>query len=207
MKIVPEAGGDTGFASMYAAYDALSNRMKTYLEGLTATHDGHATFSRYNPGGSYPRAVHPVINTHPVSGRKGIYVNRGFTIHINELPDDEGDALLAFLFDHCERPNWSTRFHWQEDTVAFWDNRCVPASMFPRRGWRNGSHIDEYRAWVDCVDCPAVKENSRTTGPLSRMDRTNCAPRKQSLGVSATRAPNKASCSVFDFVRFQAEPH
>ena len=99
--------------------------MKTYLEGLTATHDGHATFSRYNPGGSYPRAVHPVINTHPVSGRKGIYVNRGFTIHINELPDDEGDALLAFLFDHCERPNWSTRFHWQEDTVAFWDNRCV----------------------------------------------------------------------------------
>jgi taurine dioxygenase len=125
MKIVPETGGDTGFASMYAAYDALSNRMKTYLEGLSATHDGHATFSRYNPGGSYPRAVHPVINTHPVSGRKGIYVNRGFTIHINELPDDEGDALLAFLFDHCESPNWSTRFHWQEDTVAFWDNRCV----------------------------------------------------------------------------------
>ena len=76
MKIVPETGGDTGFASMYAAYDALSDRMKIYLEGLTATHDGQATFSRYNPEGSYPRAVHPVVNTHPVSGRKGIYVNR-----------------------------------------------------------------------------------------------------------------------------------
>ncbi len=111
---------------MYAAYEALSDRMKVYLEGLTATHDGHATFSRYNPGGSYPRATHPRHQTRiRLSGRKALYVNRGFTTHINELPEAEGKALLAFLLDHCESPHWSTRLHWEEDTVAFWDNRCV----------------------------------------------------------------------------------
>jgi taurine dioxygenase len=118
-------GGDTGFASMYAAYDALSDRMKSYLEGLTATHDGHFAFSRYFPDGKFTKASHPVINTHPVSGRKGIYVNRGFTSHINELPMEEGKALLAFLVNHCARPEWSMRFRWEEDTVAFWDNRCA----------------------------------------------------------------------------------
>jgi len=126
MKIVPESGGgDTAFSSMYAAYEALSDRMKDYLEGLTATHDGALAFRRYNPDGKYPIASHPVINTHPVSGRKGIYVNRGFTSHINELPVEEGNALLQFLYTHCERPEWSMRFHWVEDVVAFWDNRCV----------------------------------------------------------------------------------
>jgi taurine dioxygenase len=125
MKIVPTAGGDTAFSSMYAAYDALSDRMKTYLEGLTATHDGALAFRRFNPDGKYPIASHPVINTHPVSGRKGIYVNRGFTSHIEGLPNEEGTALLQFLFAHCERPEWSMRFRWAPDVVAFWDNRCV----------------------------------------------------------------------------------
>lgn len=125
MQIVPETGGDTAFSSMYAAYEALSDRMKTYLEGLTATHDGHFAFSRFDPDGKYTRASHPVINTHPVSGRKGIYVNRAFTSHMNDLPYEEGQAVLKFLYDHCERPEWSTRFHWEKDMVAFWDNRCT----------------------------------------------------------------------------------
>lgn len=126
MGLVPEnGGGDTAFSSMYAAYDALTEGMKVYLEGLTATHDGHFAFSRYNPDGKYTRASHPVINTHPISGKKGIYVNRGFTSHINELPYEEGQALLKFLCDHCERPHWSMRFHWETNTVAFWDNRCT----------------------------------------------------------------------------------
>jgi taurine dioxygenase len=125
MKIVPTAGGDTAFSGMYAAYDALSDRMKAYLDGLTATHDGHFAFSRFNPDGKYPRASHPVINTHPISGKKGIYVNRGFTSHIDELPYEESKALLAFLCDHCERPEWSMRFRWAPDVVAFWDNRCT----------------------------------------------------------------------------------
>lgn len=125
MRIVPTAGGDTTFSSMYAAYNALSERMKAYLDGLTATHDGALAFRRFNPDGKYPIASHPVINTHPVSGKKGIYVNRGFTSHINELPTEEGRALLAFLFSHCERPEWSMRFRWAPDVVAFWDNRCT----------------------------------------------------------------------------------
>lgn len=126
MKIVPSNGaGDTAFSSMYRAYEMLSDRMKDYLDGLTATHDGALAFRRFNPDGKYPRAVHPVINTHPVSGRKGIYVNRGFTSHINELSEEESRAILQFLYNHCERPEWSTRFQWEEDTVAFWDNRCT----------------------------------------------------------------------------------
>ena len=125
MKISPDTGGDTAFASSYAAYDALSDRMKAYLDGLTATHDGHFAFSRFNPNGKFTRASHPVINTHPVSGKKGIYVNRAFTSHIDDMPYEEGKALLEFLYDHCERPEWSMRFKWDEDVVAFWDNRCV----------------------------------------------------------------------------------
>lgn len=125
MKISPSPGGDTSFSSMYRAYDALTDRMKAYLDGLTATHDGALAFRRYNPDGKFPMATHPVVNTHPVSGRKGIYVNRGFTSHINELPHEEGVAVLQFLFDHCERAEWSMRFQWDEDVVAFWDNRCV----------------------------------------------------------------------------------
>ena len=125
MSISPEAGGDTAFASSYAAYDALSSRMKTYLDGLTATHDGHFAFSRFNPDGKFTRASHPVVNTHPVSGRKGLYVNRAFTSHMDDMPYEEGAALLEFLYDHCERAEWSMRFRWASDVVAFWDNRCV----------------------------------------------------------------------------------
>lgn len=126
MRIVPpDASGDTAFSSMYRAYEMLSDRMKAYLEGLTATHDGALAFRRFNPDGKYTRSSHPVINTHPVSGRRGIYVNRGFTSHIDGLSDEESTAVLQFLFKHCERPEWSTRFQWEVDTVAFWDNRCT----------------------------------------------------------------------------------
>ena len=129
---VPEVGGDTLFSSMYAAYDALSDRMKTYLDGLTATHSGeHVYRNRYadrghdDTGVSYPTAVHPVIRTHPVTGRKALYVNRTFTTRINEVPADESRAMLHLLWDHCEKPDFQVRFKWQPDSVAFWDNRCV----------------------------------------------------------------------------------
>ena len=113
-------GGDTGFASMYGAYEGLSDRMKTYLEGLTAYHDGVRQF-----GEGTPCATHPVVVRHPESGRKLLFVNYGFTTRINELPPDESDAVLRFLFDHCRRPEWSTRFRWQAHSLAMWDNRCV----------------------------------------------------------------------------------
>lgn len=125
IQLLPDVGGDTIFSSMYAAYDALSDRMKTYLDGLTAVHDGAKAFGRFDPNGKYPVATHSVIKTHPETGRKLIYVNRGFTSHINELPLPESDGLLAFLYNHCERPDFSTRFTWQKNSVAFWDNRCT----------------------------------------------------------------------------------
>ncbi|MEI9963994.1 MAG: TauD/TfdA family dioxygenase [Caulobacteraceae bacterium] len=125
MKVLPPSGGDTLFASMYRAYDALSDRMKAYLEGLTATHDGGLAFKRFNPNGTYKISTHPVIAVHPVTRKKLIYVNRGFTAHINELSPEESAAVLGFLFNHCERPEWQTRFRWEKDSIAFWDNRCT----------------------------------------------------------------------------------
>lgn len=125
LHTLPTLGGDTIFASMYAAYDALSDRMKGYLEDLTATHDGKLAFGRFNPDGKFPVAVHPVIRTHPATGRKVLFVNKGFTARINEVPEAESAALLQFLFHHCENAYFQVRFRWEPHSVAFWDNRCT----------------------------------------------------------------------------------
>lgn len=120
--VPPSGGGDTLFASMYAAYEGLSDRMQHMLEGLTATHDGAKLFDKSTS--AYPTAVHPVIAKHPATGKKLIYVNRGFTTRINELPRAESDALLEFLYQHCARPEFHMRFHWRNHSIAFWDNRA-----------------------------------------------------------------------------------
>lgn len=125
LHTLPMLGGDTVFSSMYAAYDALSDRMKHYLEGLTATHDGKLAFGRFDPDGKFPTAVHPVVRTHPVTGRRVLFVNRGFTSHINELSAPESRALLEFLLQHCENEYFQVRFRWEQHSVAFWDNRCT----------------------------------------------------------------------------------
>jgi taurine dioxygenase len=131
IKTCPPHGGDTLFASMYAAYDALSERMKTYLAGLTAIHDGEesyrGTYANYGVADkpSYPRAEHPVVRTHPVTGKKGLYVNAGFTRHIVGIPRDESDGVLRYLYDHMANPLFQCRFRWRANSIAFWDNRCV----------------------------------------------------------------------------------
>ncbi len=125
LHTLPSLGGDTAFASMYAAYDALSDRMKVYLGGLTATHDGRLAFGRFDPQGDYPTAVHPVIRSHPVTGKKVIYVNPGFTSQINEVSKPESDAILRYLFQHCANEYFQMRFRWEPHSVAFWDNRCT----------------------------------------------------------------------------------
>ena len=129
---VPKSGGDTLFASMEASYDALSDRMKNYLNGLSATHSGEQVYrGRYNnekhddKNVSYPKHIHPVIRTHPVTGKKSIFVNKTFTTKINELPKDESDGVLSFLYSHCAKPDYQVRFKWQSQSIAFWDNRCV----------------------------------------------------------------------------------
>ena len=125
LHTLPPIGGDTIWASMYAAYDALSDRMKTYLDGLTATHDGAIAFRRFDPNGKYPISVHKVIERHPETKRPVLYVNRGFTSHINELPSAESAELLQMLYRHLEKPDFQVRFRWREHSIAFWDNRCT----------------------------------------------------------------------------------
>ena len=122
--IPPDGGGDTLFASMYAAYDALSPRMKTFLSGLTATHDGAKLFDKGTKT-VYPVSSHPIVAVHPWTGKKLLYVNRGQTTFIDDLPPDESAAILEFLFEHIECPEWQMRFHWREHSIAFWDNRCT----------------------------------------------------------------------------------
>mgnify|MGYP002817791969 FL=1 len=127
---VPTSGGDTLFASMYAAYEALSDRMQRLLGELTAVHDGQQYYvGRYGGGnlrdGAYPSAEHPAVRTHPVTGRLGIYVDEGFTTGFKELKKAESDALLAFVVKHCAAPEFQCRFRWRPSSVAFWDNRCT----------------------------------------------------------------------------------
>jgi taurine dioxygenase len=132
IHILPDTGGDTLFANMYAAYEALSARLRHMLDGLTATHGSeHVYRGRYSDRGVhdegkiYPEASHPVVRTHPDTGRKALYVNRTFTTRINELSDSESAVLLDFLFGHCEQLEFQIRYRWQRNDVAFWDNRCT----------------------------------------------------------------------------------
>jgi taurine dioxygenase len=145
---VPELGGDTMFASMRAAYEGLSDRMRTHLAGLTA-HHGFGRFDRLignTPEGRkrvhaveelFPHPDHPVVSVHPDSGRRVLYVNRHFTETINELPDDEGRAILQFLLEQTARPEHQLRVSWQPGTIVMWDNRSVqhyaPYDYWPQR--------------------------------------------------------------------------
>jgi taurine dioxygenase len=127
----PPHGGDTLFASMYAAYEALSERMKAYLAGMMALHDGEPVYRGLyaNLGvadkAAYPRAEHPVVRTHPVTGRKALYVNAGFTTRLLGVPSDESAGILRYLFQHMENPLFQCRFRWRPGSLAFWDNRCA----------------------------------------------------------------------------------
>ena len=135
---VPEFGGDTLWASSTAAYAALSKPMQALLEGLSASHDIRKSFpatrfaltdadaARFEKAKQdHPPVSHPVVRTHPVSGKKGLFVSEGFTTHINELTETESDALLRFLFAHATHPNFQVRWHWQAGDVAKWDNRAT----------------------------------------------------------------------------------
>jgi taurine dioxygenase len=133
---LPSVGGDTCFASMYAAYEALSPPVRTLVDGLTAVHDvtkpmrkaiaaGHTNLALHEMQERWPPVRHPVVVTHPETGRKGLFVNRNSTTSIVGLSERENDALLPFLLDHARSPEFQCRFHWQPDSIAFWDNRCV----------------------------------------------------------------------------------
>lgn len=131
---VPEVGGDTLFANMEAAYDALPEATKARLDGLVAVHDNTPFLEGMRQRGAsedeiearraqFPPMRHPVVRTHPVSGRKSLYVNSAFTRYIEGMPKAESDALLAQLYQHANIPDYQCRFRWRADSLAFWDNR------------------------------------------------------------------------------------
>ncbi len=135
-KELPPIGGDTLFASMYAAYDALSDGLKETLSGLRAVNSAHKSrvsntrAHRINDSGKDTsnqilEAVHPVVRTHPETGRKALYVNGAHTVRFEGMTEKESDGLLAFLFRHQTREEFTCRFKWSDGAVAFWDNRCT----------------------------------------------------------------------------------
>ena len=132
---VPKVGGDTLWASMSAAYDQLPNGWKDHLEELEAIHD-MGTFRNdfYKEGGidsvnnalkNVGSAVHKVIGTHPISGLKYLNVNQSFTRNIVNESQGPSDHILQFLFQHISKPEFQVRFHWEDNSVAIWDNRIT----------------------------------------------------------------------------------
>lgn len=140
-SLIPPHGGDTLFANMTLAYRSLSDPMQKLLAGLRAVHSASRAYDPAVTGeakyrGDAPmkyrysdvigqEVVHPVVRTHPETGQPALYVNPMFTQRIEGLKRDESDALLAFLFEHAVRPEFTCRFRWRQGSVAFWDNRCV----------------------------------------------------------------------------------
>jgi taurine dioxygenase len=140
---LPPIGGDTCWASMYAAYEALSPRVRGMLDGMTAMHDLTSTLRKAIAGGHttasdvaalqerWPPTEHPLIRTHPWTGRRVLYVNNNFTTRLCGLEDAESDALLEFLLRHVQRPDFQVRFTWADNSVALWDNRCTQHYAVP----------------------------------------------------------------------------
>lgn len=131
IHIAPPCGGDTMFSDMYAAYDDLSDPIKKMLNGLSALHSSEHIFKgRYSDRGKKdedidcPEAIHPIVRTHPDTGRKSLFVNRTFTTKILGLSDSESSAILNMLFEHAEHINYQIRYRWTLNDMAFWDNRC-----------------------------------------------------------------------------------
>jgi taurine dioxygenase len=137
---IPSLGGDTCFASMYAAYESLSPDLRSFLDGLTAVHSteivsrgiaGLDRVYRRDADDVQPPVVHPVIRVHPETGRRALFVCGNFTTRIVELSEAESDAVLRFLFEHIKSPELHCRFRWERNSVALWDNRSAQHCAIP----------------------------------------------------------------------------
>jgi len=131
-RMVPDVGGDTLFSDMYAAYEGLDDSVRSSLDGLRAVHDFTYTFGRLLSAEAlaekqkeFPPAEHPVVRTHPETGRKALYVNAAFTSHVVGLSAAESEQLLDLLFRQATVPEYQCRFRWRANSVAFWDNRAA----------------------------------------------------------------------------------
>jgi alpha-ketoglutarate-dependent taurine dioxygenase len=133
---VPPFGGDTLFANMYLAYETLSSGMRQLLDGLVAVNSStkaDVTRTREDRLRDAARpdakreyiAEHPVVRTHPETGRKALYVNGGHTVRFKDMTEEDSAPLLQYLFAHQQRPEFTCRFRWEIGSIAFWDNRCT----------------------------------------------------------------------------------
>jgi taurine dioxygenase len=133
---IPTEGGDTSFANMSAAYDALPAEIRQRLDGKLAVHSYGHSYAKFSGSKFRPEltqkqkdqvaeVVHPVVRTHPETGQKTLFVNEGFTSRIVDLPEAESRELLKFLFEHSTQPRFVYRHRWQDHDLLFWDNRCT----------------------------------------------------------------------------------
>lgn len=133
----PSRGGDTMWVNLYRAYDTLSPKLQVFIEGLSAWHDVTHTYRRQelqSPGGperyagtfrKAPPVLHPLVGTHPETGRKLLYISELTTTHIEGLKARESDAILQLLFRHIDWKELHCRFYWEKHSIAMWDNRCT----------------------------------------------------------------------------------
>jgi taurine dioxygenase len=165
---VPPYGGDTMWANQYLAYETLSDGMKAMLEGLRAVHTARAGYGKAALNkrfDSIKRSMqirrdqedlaeselcHPIVRTHPETGRKALYVNAAYTDRIEGMTVEESKPILDFLYAHCVRPEFTCRFNWSKGAVAFWDNRS--AQHYPINDY-NGFRREMHRVTV-CGDKP-----------------------------------------------------
>ncbi len=133
---LPERGGDTCFADTLAAYEALSPSLRAWIDGLSATHDltcqlqrairnGHSDADLHEMQKLWPPVSHPVVRTHPRTGRRALFVNASCTTRINELSERESQALLPLLRDHVRSPEFQCRVRWSPGALVMWDNRST----------------------------------------------------------------------------------
>lgn len=149
--LLPPLGGDTCFANMVAAYEALSSPIQRLISGLRAVHDitkplqkgiaaGHTTANLEEMQKQWPPVDHPVVRTHPRTGRKALFVNGNSTTRILGLSERENDVLLPFLIDHVRSPEFQCRFRWEVGSMAFWDNRSTQHFAVPDYAERRVMH-------------------------------------------------------------------
>lgn len=149
--VLPPEGGDTWFTNMYLAYEALPVSLKTRIDGLELNHDSSTTstgeprrgFQAVTDVRQAPGARHPLVLTHPGSGRKALYLGRRLNAWIVGLPVAESDALLDELWEYCARPEHLYRHRWSDRDLVMWDNRCT---MHRRDAWTPGAHRTLHRA-------------------------------------------------------------
>lgn len=147
---MPPYGGDTMFANQYMAHDALSPGMRRVLDSLLAVHSDRNSAGPNNPRNAHratkvrsdrtwqeTRNLHPILRTHPQTGRKALFVNEATTVGIADMTEEEAWPLLRFLFDHGHRPEFTCRFRWEAGSIAVWDNRCTKhIALNDTRGFR-----------------------------------------------------------------------